>query len=189
MTGPSSPPVRIAVVGAGGVGGYFAGVLALAGQDVHLLARGKHLDAIHARGGLQIVQPGGVRDTAHVGATSDPAALAGSAFVIVAVKSYSLDEIAPVLRALAAQGSVIAPLLNGVGIDDRLAALGIPRTSIAGGLTVHCRRPHRTRCDRTIEPVRAHYPRRVPRPDVRSPGSARGRPSPCGCRGDRNPRH
>ncbi|SRR5579863_1219856 len=150
MIGPGSPaeriagapiargriaPARIAVVGAGGVGGYFAGALALAGQQVHLLARGKHLDAILANGGLEIVQPGGARHTANVGATGDPAALAGSAFVIVAVKSYSLDEVAPVLRELAAHGSVIVPLLNGVGIDDRLATLGVNRTSIAGGLT------------------------------------------------------
>jgi 2-dehydropantoate 2-reductase len=125
----------IAVVGAGGVGGYFAGVLALAGQPVRLLARGKHLDAMQAQGGLAIVQPGGVRTTADVGATNDPAALSGSAFVIVAVKSYSLDEVAPVLRELAAQGAVIVPLLNGVGIDERLATLGVPRASIAGGLT------------------------------------------------------
>jgi 2-dehydropantoate 2-reductase len=117
------------------VGGYFAGVLALAGHQVHLLARGKHLDAIRTKGGLEIVQPGGARDTAAVGATGDPAALAGSAFVIVAVKSYSLDEVAPVLSELAAHGSVIVPLLNGVGIDDRLATLGVGRTSIAGGLT------------------------------------------------------
>jgi 2-dehydropantoate 2-reductase len=125
----------IAVVGAGGVGGYFAGVLALAGHEVHLLARGKHLEAIKAAGGLEIVQPGGVRHTARVSATNDPAALAGSAFVIVAVKSYSLDEVAPALRELAAHGSVIVPLLNGVGIDERLAALGVGRSSIAGGLT------------------------------------------------------
>lgn len=125
----------IAVVGAGGVGGYFAGALALAGLPVHLLARGKHLDAIRANGGLEIVQPGGVRYTARVEATSDPAALAGAAFVIVAVKSYSLGEVAPVLRELAADGSVIVPLLNGVGIDERLAELGVSRSSIAGGLT------------------------------------------------------
>ncbi len=143
MIGPSSPPppppppttARIAVVGAGGVGGYFAGALALAGHEVHLLARGKHLDAIRARGGLEIVQPGGARYTARVGATSDPAALAGSAFVIVAVKSYSLDEVGPLLRELAAHGSVVVPLLNGVGIDERLGTLGVGRTSIAGGLT------------------------------------------------------
>jgi 2-dehydropantoate 2-reductase len=135
MSTPGSPPARIAVVGAGGVGGYFAGVLALAGQEVRLLARGTHLDAIRANGGLEIVQPGGVRRTAPVGATRDPAALAGSAFVVVAVKSYSLDEVAPTLRHLAGQGAVIVPLLNGVGIDERLAGLGINRAAIAGGLT------------------------------------------------------
>ena len=63
MTSPASQQPRrtvsIAVVGAGGVGGYFAGALALAGQQVHLLARGSHLDAIRAKGGLEIVEPDG----------------------------------------------------------------------------------------------------------------------------------
>jgi 2-dehydropantoate 2-reductase len=127
--------VNIAVVGAGGVGGYFAGALALAGQQVHLLARGPHLDAMRTKGGLEIVEPDGTRRIAAVGATDDPAALAGADFVIVAVKSYSLAGVAPVLQNLAARGSVIVPLLNGVGIDDRLATLGVSRTAVAGGLT------------------------------------------------------
>jgi 2-dehydropantoate 2-reductase len=141
MTGPTarqSTPgrtVSIAVIGAGGVGGYFAGALALAGQQVHLLARGPHLDAMRAKGGLEIVEPDGSRRIAAVGATDDPAALEGATFAIVAVKSYSLASVAPILQNLAAHGSVIVPLLNGVGTDERLAALGVNPAAVAGGVT------------------------------------------------------
>lgn len=136
-----SPDVRAApdgpfgVIGAGGVGGYFAAVLARAGGPVRVLARGAHLAAIQARGAIEIREPSGERFTADIGATDDPAALGGSAYVLVAVKSYSLSEIAGTLRTLAENGSVIVPLLNGVATDDWLAALGVPRNAILGGLT------------------------------------------------------
>jgi 2-dehydropantoate 2-reductase len=129
MAGP------IAVVGAGGVGGYFAGALATAGSEVRVLARGPHLDAIRAKGGLEIVEPDGTHRIARVRATDDATALTGATFVIVAVKSYSLSDVAPVLQTLATTGSVIVPLLNGVGTDERLAALGVNAAAVAGGLT------------------------------------------------------
>ncbi|MEO8335135.1 MAG: 2-dehydropantoate 2-reductase N-terminal domain-containing protein, partial [bacterium] len=44
----ASTPLRIAILGAGGVGGWYAGILALAGHDVSVLARGDHLDAIRS---------------------------------------------------------------------------------------------------------------------------------------------
>ena len=86
-------------------------------------------------GGLQIAEPGGERRVIDVGATDDAAALTGADIVVVAVKSYSVAEVAPVLRTLAEHGSVVVPLLNGVGIDERLAALGVNRAAIVGGLT------------------------------------------------------
>ena len=128
-------PLRIAIVGAGGVGGYFAAALATAGHHVQVLARGSHLAAMRANGGLQLAEPGGRRRIIDVGATDDARALAGAAFVVVAVKSYSLAEVAPVLAVLAAAGSVVVPLLNGVGTDQTLASLGVPRQAIVGGLT------------------------------------------------------
>ena len=129
------PRTRVAIVGAGGVGGYFAGALAVAGHHVQVLARGPHLAAMRVSGGLQIAEPGGERRVIDVGATDDAAALTGADIVVVAVKSYSVAEVAPVLRTLAEHGSVVVPLLNGVGIDERLAALGVNRAAIVGGLT------------------------------------------------------
>jgi 2-dehydropantoate 2-reductase len=125
--------MQIAVVGAGGIGGYFGALLARAGHRVDLLARGAHLEAIRQRGGIEIQEPGGSRFIAAVRATDDATALLGASVAILAVKSYSLAELGPSLRALAASGTTIVPLLNGVDITDRLLALGVPRAVLVGG--------------------------------------------------------
>jgi 2-dehydropantoate 2-reductase len=127
-------PLRIAVVGAGGIGGYFGALLARAGYQVQLLARGAHLDAITRQGGLAIRESDGTVSRIEISASNDQGALLGAAYVIVAVKSYSLPEIAPTLRALTAAGAVAVPLLNGVDVADRLVDLGVPRASILGGI-------------------------------------------------------
>jgi 2-dehydropantoate 2-reductase len=125
--------LRIAILGAGGVGGVYGGELARAGHRVSLLARGAHLEAI-ARGGLEVRTPDGAF-TAKVSATDDAGALDAADLAVVAVKTYSLDEVLPAARALAAGGATILPLLNGVDAADRLAAGGVPRERILGGLT------------------------------------------------------
>lgn len=124
--------MKIAVVGAGGVGGYFGAALSRAGHEVRLLARGEHLAAIRA-GGLRVKDPA-EEWTASVAATDDPAALSPAEIGIVAVKSYSLAEVAEVLRALARTGAVILPLLNGVETFETLVRLGVPPPSVLCGL-------------------------------------------------------
>lgn len=125
--------MRIAVLGAGGVGSYFGATLARAGHQVALLARGPHLDALRARG-LEVRTPDETF-TAVVAATDDPRELGEIDFVIVAVKNYSLPEIAPAVRGLAEKGADILPLLNGVEATDRLIAEGVPGDRVLGGLT------------------------------------------------------
>jgi 2-dehydropantoate 2-reductase len=126
--------VKYGVIGAGGVGGYFAAALAHAGRTVHLIARGDHLAAIRRQGGLTIHTPT-EQYTADVGASDDPAILNDVDVIIVAVKGYSLPDIAPPLRAAGARGATIVPLLNGVDIKDRLVALGVPAAAILPGAT------------------------------------------------------
>ena len=125
--------MKIAILGAGGVGSYYGGTLARAGHQVTLLAREAHLDALRQRG-LEVRTPDETF-TAAVAATDDPGKLGEIDLAVVAVKSYSLPEIAPAARSLAATGADVLPLLNGVEAADRLIAAGVPDDRVLGGLT------------------------------------------------------
>ncbi|HET7439698.1 MAG TPA: 2-dehydropantoate 2-reductase, partial [Terriglobales bacterium] len=125
--------MRIAILGAGGIGGYYGGVLARQGNEVHVLARGANLAALQEKG-LEVRTPES-SFVARVSASEDPRQLGAVDFALVAVKTYSLPEIAPAARELASAGALIIPLLNGVDIADRLIALGVPVENIVGGLT------------------------------------------------------
>lgn len=120
--------MKIAVYGAGGVGGYYGAVLARAGHDVSLIARGAHLAAIRRRG-LRVLSPGGDFTAHPAAATDDPARIGAVQAVIVAVKSPHLgavrDGIAPLLGA----DTLVVPLLNGVDAHEALLpAAGRRRT-------------------------------------------------------------
>ncbi|MDQ2869677.1 MAG: ketopantoate reductase family protein [Acidobacteriota bacterium] len=126
--------MRIAVIGAGGIGGFFGATLARAGHEVHFLARGAHRDAIQASG-LRIVEPDGTW-TVRVPAAERVDELPGADLAIVAVKSYSLGEVADAAGRFAAGGAVILPLLNGVEAFEFLTTRGLPGESILPGLAV-----------------------------------------------------
>ncbi|HEX4961286.1 MAG TPA: 2-dehydropantoate 2-reductase [Thermoanaerobaculia bacterium] len=125
--------MKIAILGAGGVGSYYGGTLARAGHEVTLLARGSHLDAVRSRG-LEVRTPEGTFTVA-VSATDDAGEIAAPELAVVAVKNYSLPEIVPATRLLAEKGAVILPLLNGVEAADRLIEQGVPGDQVLGGLT------------------------------------------------------
>jgi 2-dehydropantoate 2-reductase len=125
--------VRIVVLGAGAVGAYYGGQLARAGHEVTCFARGATLAALRERG-LEVRTPEGAFQT-RVAATDRVKALGSADFAILAVKSYSLADLAPVVRHCAGQGAVIVPLLNGVETAERLAQLGVPLAAVLGGLT------------------------------------------------------
>lgn len=125
--------MRVAVVGAGGVGAYYGGVLARAGHEVVLLARGPNLAAIRARG-LEVRSPEG-SFTVTVEATDDTEMIGSADVAIVAVKTYSLADVAPAVRRVAVAGAVVVPLLNGVEAPDRLIAAGVPASAVLGGLS------------------------------------------------------
>jgi 2-dehydropantoate 2-reductase len=125
--------MRIAVLGAGGIGGYYGGALARAGHAVALLARGAHLDALRARG-LEVRTPE-ERFTVAVQASDDAKTFGKCDVAIVAVKTYSLAEIAPAARLLAEGGAAILPFLNGVEAAERLIENGVPESQVLGGLT------------------------------------------------------
>ena len=124
--------MRIAIAGAGGVGGLLGGLLARAGNEVVILARGAHGEAIR-RDGLRVASPLG-SFTARVEAVSGDAARLGPAeAVLVAVKAWQVADLAPSLAPLLAKGGIAVPFQNGVEAAGRLAAaLGDAR--VAGGL-------------------------------------------------------
>jgi 2-dehydropantoate 2-reductase len=128
---------RIAVLGVGGIGGYYGGLLARAGHDVFALARGANLAALRDRG-LVVRAPGEEWKSAIT--ASDDAGELSSSFeaddvVFVTTKAYSLDSIAPAVKRFAERGAVVVPFLNGVQAADRLVALGVPRAQVIGGVT------------------------------------------------------
>ncbi len=124
--------MRIAIVGAGGVGGVLAGLLARAGGvDVVVVARGAHGEAIR-RDGLSVDSPLGPF-TVRVPVVEEPGGAGPADAVLVAVKAWQVAEVAPRLAPLVAAGGVAVPLQNGVEAAGRLAAaLGDDR--VAGGL-------------------------------------------------------
>lgn len=125
--------MKFAIVGAGGIGGYYGGVLARSGNEVQILARGDNLTAIRDHG-LQVRTPEGTF-TASIKAGDDVTQFAPVDCVIVAVKTYSLPEVAPAAKHLAERGALIVPFLNGVDIAERLVEFGVPKETVVGGLT------------------------------------------------------
>jgi len=122
--------MRIAVMGAGGVGGYFGGRLAQAGHEVSFVARGKHLEAIKAKG-LTLKSPLGDA-TIKVKAAEDPAALGDAEVVLFAVKLWDTESAAERIRALVQKGGIVIPFQNGVESIERVGkVLGAER--VMGG--------------------------------------------------------
>lgn len=115
--------MRVAVIGAGGLGSYVAAVLSTAGHDVSLVVRGEHGDAVR-EGGIRVDAPAG-SFTAYPRCVGPDDAMDTIDVAFVAVKSYSLGEVSGRLAALAADGAVVVPLLNGVDVSSRLVAAGV----------------------------------------------------------------
>ena len=120
------------MVGAGGLRSYVGAVLARAGHETVFLARGAHARALSADG-LEIRTPD---ETVRVrtGCVTPDQDIPEADLVILAVKSYSLNDVAPMVRHLAQRGAVIVSLLNGVDVAERLEAAGVPGHRIVDGL-------------------------------------------------------
>ena len=125
--------MRIAIVGSGGVGGYFGGRLAAAGADVLFVARGAHLAALQQRG-LRIESPLGPLHLPAVNATDDTAAVGHADVVLFTVKLYDTESALRLLPPLIGPGTVVVPLQNGVDSVSSLSA-SVGRTCVAGGTT------------------------------------------------------
>jgi 2-dehydropantoate 2-reductase len=125
--------MRIAIMGTGGVGGYYGGLLAHSGQDVTFIARGAHLAAIREQG-LQIKSVLGDFMVAPAHTTDTPAGVGPVDLILFATKTYHTDEAAQAIKPMIGPDTVVLPLQNGVDAADRIgAAIGIEH--LLGGAT------------------------------------------------------
>jgi 2-dehydropantoate 2-reductase len=111
--------MRVAVFGAGAVGSYLGSRFAAARADVHLIARGAHLEALRDRG-LTLITPDGVTTTP-VWATDDPASIGPVDLVLFCVKSYDTEAAAERLPPLIRQGTAVLSIQNGIDNEAKIA--------------------------------------------------------------------
>ena len=123
--------MRIAVVGAGGVGGYFGGRLAERGSDVVFIVRGRTLDAIRSRG-LRVESINGDFHLTDVEATDDPRAAGPVDAVLVTVKAWQIEEAISGLRPLLRDDTPVIPLENGMTAPEEIARLLGPQHAVGG---------------------------------------------------------
>jgi 2-dehydropantoate 2-reductase len=123
--------MRIAVYGAGAVGGYLGAKLAEGGSDVSLIARGAHLAALR-RDGLTLQSSDGQRTTIPVRAVEDPAEVGAVDVVLFLVKSYDTEAGAQAIAPLLGEHTMVVSLQNGVDNEARIAAT-VGRERVLGG--------------------------------------------------------
>ncbi|MEN6463547.1 MAG: 2-dehydropantoate 2-reductase [Syntrophaceae bacterium] len=129
--------MKIAVIGIGGVGGYYGGLLARKysaskEHEIVFVARGEHLAAIK-KNGLKLSTPGEEFTAVPDVATDNTEDLGTFGLVLFCVKSYGLEKAAAQIKKNVGPKTVIIPLLNGVDIPERIKAI-LPGADVLGGL-------------------------------------------------------
>src|SRR5438105_3845180 len=124
--------MRIAVIGAGGVGGPFGAALAKAGSDVTFVARGAHLAAMRERG-LRVLSPRGDIHLDPVQATDDPKSIGAVDFVLFCVKLWDVESAGAAIRPLVGPDTAVIPLQNGVDASERLIPI-LGKDAVMGGV-------------------------------------------------------
>jgi 2-dehydropantoate 2-reductase len=124
--------MRIAVIGVGGVGGYFGGKLAHGGEDVVFIARGATLEALRTRG-LSVDSIKGDFAVERPNATDDPATAGKVDAVFVTVKTWQVPAAAELIRPMIGDDTVVVPLENGIDAPDQIANV-LGREHVLGGL-------------------------------------------------------
>ena len=130
--------MKICVFGAGSIGGVLGGVLANAGHDVSLIARGAHLQALRANGCR--VETGGQVFTVHPAASDTPADFGPQDIVVVAVKAPAMPAVAAGIAPLLGRETVVVPAMNGIpwwffdGFPENGPHIPVPKLDPDGAL-------------------------------------------------------
>jgi 2-dehydropantoate 2-reductase len=125
--------MRIAIMGTGGVGGYYGGLLSRQGQEVIFIARGAHLQAIRQKG-LKVKSVHGDFLVSPAQATADPAGVGPVDLILFTTKTYHTDVAAEAIRPLVGPETVVLPLQNGIDAAERIGAF-VGREYLVGGVT------------------------------------------------------
>ena len=123
--------MKIAVMGSGGVGGYFGARLAAAGNDVTFIARGAHLAAIRSAG-LQVRSPHGDVRIHPAEASDKPAAVGPVDIVLFATKLYDTESAGELCKSLIGTDTAVISLLNGVDSEEQLGRILGPQHVVGG---------------------------------------------------------
>ena len=124
--------MRIAIVGAGGVGGGFGAALAHAGADVSFIARGAHLAAMQ-KDGLRVESVRGNTHLKPTQATDDPKKIGPVDYVIFCVKLWDVESAGEMIRPLIDKDTAVIPLQNGVCAPERLLPI-LGEDHVMGGV-------------------------------------------------------
>jgi 2-dehydropantoate 2-reductase len=123
--------MRIAVIGAGGVGGGFGAALAKAGADVVFIARGAHLAAMKGQG-LKVLGPRGDVHVVPTRATDDPASIGVVDYVLFCVKLWDVESAGEAIKPLVGPDTAVIPLQNGIDAAERLVPILGPKAVMGG---------------------------------------------------------
>ena len=123
--------MKVLVMGSGGVGGYYGGILSRTGHDVTLVARGQHLEAIR-RNGLRVESVHSGDFTVRTGVTDRPNQVHTAELVLFCVKSYDNDQAIELIRPAVGPETSILTLQNGIGSGDQIAAALGPARVLLG---------------------------------------------------------
>jgi len=124
--------MRIAVIGAGGVGGGFGAALAKAGADVTFIARGAHLAAMN-RAGLTVKSPRGDTHLVPTQATDNPAEIGKVDVVLFCVKLWDVESAGQAIKPLIGPETAVIPLQNGIDVHERLLPI-LGERAVMGGV-------------------------------------------------------
>ncbi len=125
--------MKILIMGTGGVGGYYGGLLAQQGNDVTFIARGAHLYALRHEG-LKVKSVHGDFTVVPANATDDPANVGPVDLVLFCVKTYNTDEAAEAIRPAMGPQTAVMSLQNGVDAAERIGKV-VGLEHVIGGAT------------------------------------------------------
>jgi 2-dehydropantoate 2-reductase len=126
--------MRVAVLGAGGIGGYYGALLARSGHDVAFIARGAHLEAMQRRGLTLRTAEG--ESTIPVTAIGDAASVGTVDLVLFSVKSYDTETAAPALTPLMARDTAVITFQNGLDNIDAIVSVAGSEAVLGGAVYV-----------------------------------------------------